>query len=135
MISDEGQPNTGARAEQELRQVNEEWAKALAQRDRAALERIIADDFVLAYPFDGDDKSQFIDYVIRGDLTIGALESREENLRVLDQIGVVFGSETAHWLYRGRDLTGPYRFVRVYTWRDGRWQMIILHVCSLAHHQ
>lgn len=36
--------------EQELRQMNDEWIKALVRRDAATLERIMADDFVFAYP-------------------------------------------------------------------------------------
>ena len=35
----------------QLKLANEEWARALAQQDRAALDRIMAEDFVLAYPF------------------------------------------------------------------------------------
>jgi ketosteroid isomerase-like protein len=122
-----------SRVEQELRQANDEWAKALAQRDGAALERIMADDFVLAYPFEGDDKGQFIADVVTGEIRVESLEPHNATMRVFGGTGVVFGSETANWHYRGRDLSGSYRFVRVYTRQQGGWLIVALHLCSPAH--
>lgn len=116
--------------EHELRQANDEWAEALAQRDGARLDRIMADDFVLAYPFEGDEKGQFIADVLAGDMQVDSLEPRDTTVRTYNETGIVFGSETANWHYRGRDLSGPYRFVRVYAKRNGRWQIVMLHLCS-----
>ena len=135
MVSaDEGQQAaTDPQAEQELRRANDEWARALAQRDGAALDRIMADDFVLAYPFEGDDKGRFIADVLTGEVKVESLEAHGATMRVSGGTGVVFGSETANWHYRGRDLSGPYRFVRVYTRQQGRWQIDALHLCAPAH--
>ena len=135
MISpDEGQQAvTNPQVEQELKRVNDEWAEALAQRDGAALDRIMADDFMFAYPFDGDDKGQFITDVVRGEVSVKALETRDTIVRVYEGAGVIFGSETANWQYRGRDFSGPYKFFRVYARRQGRWQLVILHLCPTAH--
>jgi ketosteroid isomerase-like protein len=136
MVSeDEGpQAATDPQAEQELRWANDEWARALAQRDEAALDRIMADDFVLAYPFEGDDKGQFIADVLTGEVKVESLEAHGATMRVCGGAGIVFGTETANWHYRGRDLSGLYRFVRVYTRKEGRWQIVALHLCSPAHH-
>jgi ketosteroid isomerase-like protein len=41
--------------EQQLRQMNDEWVKALVRRDGETLKRIMAEDFVFAYPLEGDD--------------------------------------------------------------------------------
>jgi ketosteroid isomerase-like protein len=122
------------RIEQELRSANEEWGRALAQRDEAALDRVIADDFVLAYPFEGDDKSQFIADVLAGRVNVESLESHGTTIRVAGATGIVFGTETANWNYRGRNLTGVYRFVRVYTREDGKWRIVALHLCSPSRH-
>jgi hypothetical protein len=77
-------------AEHELRRANEEWAKALAQRDKAALERIMADDFTFAYPFEGDDKGQFINDVVAGVVRVESLEPRDATVRVFGGTGLVF---------------------------------------------
>jgi hypothetical protein len=47
--------------------------------------------------------------------------------------GLVFGSETAKWHYRDRDLSGSYRFLRVYTRQQGKWQILALHLCAPHH--
>ena len=62
MVTSDDEPpvNSNTHVEQEIREVNAEWATALAQRDGSALDRIMSNDFVLAYPFEGDDKEQFI---------------------------------------------------------------------------
>lgn len=89
---------------------------------------------MLAYPFEGDDKGQFIADVVTGEVTVESLEPHDATVRVSGATGIVFGSETANWRYRARDLSGPYRFVRVYTRRQDRWQIVALHLCSPGHH-
>jgi ketosteroid isomerase-like protein len=118
---------------EQLRRANDDWAEALAQRDKTALDRIMADDFTFAYPFEGDDKWQFIADVVAGDVRVESLEPRDTTVRVFGGTGLVFGSETANWHYRGRDLSGFYRFVRVYTRRWDIWQIVSLHLCSPTH--
>jgi len=133
MVSaDEGdQPTT--HTEHELRRANEEWVRALAERDGPALDRIMADDFVLAYPFEGDDKSQFIADVLSGEVKVESLQPHGVTMRALGGTGIVFGTETANWHYRSRDLSGTYRFLRVYTRQQGIWKIVALHLCSPTH--
>lgn len=120
-------------AKQQLTMANEEWIRSLAQRDEAALNSIISDDFVLAYPFEGDDKGQFISDVLAGEVKVESLEAHGATVRVAGDTGLVFGSETANWRYRERDLSGLYRFLRVYTRQEGRWRIVALHLCSPSH--
>ena len=120
--------------EYELKLANEEWARALASRDGAALDRIMSQDFVLAYPFEGDDKGQFIADVLAGELKVDSLQGHDVTIRVSGETGLIFGSETANWHYRGRDLSGGYRFLRVYSKVEGRWQIVALHLCARAPH-
>ncbi len=119
--------------ERDLKWTNEEWVRALAQRDGAALSQIIADEFELAYPFEGDDKDQFISNVINGEVRVESLEPHSTTIRVSGGTGLVFGTETANWHYRDRNLSGTYRFIRVYTRQHGKWQIVTLHVCALHH--
>jgi ketosteroid isomerase-like protein len=120
--------------ERELKLANEEWARALAQKDRDALERIMADEFELAYPFEGDDKAQFISDVVEGVVTVASLTPHSATTRVSGNTGLIFGSETANWRYRDRDLSGTYRFLRVYTRQEGQWRILALHLCTHGQH-
>ena len=126
--------SSSSEAEHELKAANEEWVKALAQRNGAALDQIIADEFELAYPFEGDDKDQFIAAVVSGDLRVDSLTAHSNTIRVSGDTGLVFGSETANWRYRNRDLTGNYRFLRVYTRQHGAWRILALHLCLPGQH-
>jgi len=121
-------------AEQQLEATNEEWTRALANKDAAALDLIIADEFELAYPFEGDDKEQFISAVLSGDLRIESLSAHSATIRVSGDTGLVFGSETANWHYGKRDLSGNYRFLRVYTRQHGSWRILALHLCLPGQH-
>ena len=56
--------------EQHVRQLSDEWVKAIVRADAAALDHIMADDFYFTYPLEGDDKAQFISDVTAGDLKI-----------------------------------------------------------------
>jgi ketosteroid isomerase-like protein len=124
---------TNVTLEQELKWANDEWARALADQDRTALDRIMAEDFVLAYPFEGDDKEQFIADVVAGELRVDSLQAHDATTRICGATGLIFGNETATWRFRGRDLSGPYRFLRVYTREQGRWQILALHLCAPQH--
>ena len=121
-------------AERELKLANEEWTRALSQKDRDALDGIMADEFELAYPFEGDDKGQFISDVVNGVVTVESLTPHSATTRVSGNTGLIFGSETAKWHYRNRDLSGTYRFLRVYTRQDGRWRIVALHLCTHIQH-
>jgi ketosteroid isomerase-like protein len=123
-----------AEAEQELKATNEEWTRALANKDAAALDRIMADEFELAYPFEGDDKEQFIAAVASGDLGVESLSAQSATIRVAGDTGLVFGSETANWHYGKRNLSGNYRFLRVYTRQQGSWRILALHLCLPGQH-
>jgi hypothetical protein len=64
--------------EQQLRQMNAEWVKALVRGDGETLDRIMADDFFFAYPMEGDDKAQFISDVTSGVIRVEYL-NREKH--------------------------------------------------------
>lgn len=128
------QVSPGEKPEHELKLANDEWVRALANRDGTALDQIMSPDFVLAYPFEGDDKEQFIADVLAGEVKVESLQAHDVTLRVSGETGLIFGSETANWHYRGRDLSGGYRFLRVYSRSDGRWQIVALHLCARVPH-
>jgi ketosteroid isomerase-like protein len=127
------QISSDSHEERKLREANDRWAKALATRNREALEEIMSDDFLMAFPLEGDDKTQYIEDVVTGAITVESLEHRDVTFHVSGNTGLIFGSETANWKYKGRDLSGTYRFLRVYTKQQGSWQILALHLCSPSH--
>jgi ketosteroid isomerase-like protein len=117
--------------EQRLRQMNDEWVKALVRADATTLDRIMAEDFVFSYPLEGDDKAQFIGDVTSGDLKIEHLSREAVRVRVFGATAVLTARDAATWLYHGREFSGQYKILQVYSKRDGEWKLCAVQACPI----
>lgn len=118
--------------EQQIRQMNDEWLRALVRRDGETLQRILAEDFFFTYPLEGDDKTQFISDVTSGDLAIEHITRHHLSVRVFGSTAVLSVRDTAKWNYKGRELKGQYKIIQVYAERDGRWQLVAVQACPMS---
>ncbi len=118
--------------EQALRQMNDEWVKALVRADAATLDRIMADDFFFAYPMEGDDKSQFIGDVASGDVKVESLTRENVSVRIWGSTAVLTAKDSAKWYYQGRDFSGNYKIIHIYSLRDDRWQLVSVQACPMT---
>jgi ketosteroid isomerase-like protein len=118
--------------EQELRQMNDEWVKALVRGDGPTLDRIMAEDFFFAYPMEGDDKAQFISDVTSGKVRVEFLNRDNVSVRVWGSTAVLTAKDSAKWFYGGRDFSGHYKIIHVYSQRDGRWQLVSVQACPIT---
>jgi uncharacterized protein (TIGR02246 family) len=131
-LNDSTQPqHSTIEIEQHLRQLNDEWVKAVVRGDGEALNRIMADDFVFTYPLEGDDKAQFIADVTAGDLKVEHISREQLSVRVFGSTAVLSARDSATWLYHGRELSGQYRVLLVYTKREDRWQLCAVQACPM----
>ena len=117
--------------EQHIRQLNDEWVKAIVRADAEALRRIMADDFYFTYPLEGDDKTQFINDITSGDLKIKHIAREQLNVRVFGKTAVLTARDSATWLYHGRELAGQYKILSVFSERDGQWQLCAIQACPM----
>jgi len=117
--------------EQQVRQLNDEWVKALVRGDGETLNRIMADDFILTYPLEGDDKADFIGGVTSGDLKIKHLSREQVSVRVFGHTAILMARDAATWLYHGREISGHYKVIMIYTLRDGYWQLCAMQACPI----
>ena len=118
--------------EQLLREMNDEWVKALVRSDGETLDRIMADDFFFAYPMEGDDKAQFISDVVDGNVRVEHLNRENVGVRVWGDTAVLTAKDSAKWYYQGRDFSGHYKIVHVYARRAGKWQLVSVQACPIA---
>src|SRR5918996_1594466 len=114
-MAGEQQAHSKLEIEQELRQMNDEWVKALVRRDGETLNRIMADSFFFAYPLEGDDKAQFINDVVSGDLIVEHLTRENVSVRIWGATAVLTARDMTKWHYKGREFTGQYKIVHVYS--------------------
>ena len=124
-------PDNTFEIEQLLRHMNEEWVKALSARDGATLDRLMSDDFVFSYPLEGDDKAQFIADCVSGNLSVRHINRDQISVRVFGPTAILTARDTTNWIYHGRELSGQYKILNVYSKRDGEWKLCALQACPI----
>jgi ketosteroid isomerase-like protein len=131
--AEDTKPDSNISVEQELRQKNEDWVRALINRDAATLNRIMADDCVFTHPLEGDDKAQFVSDVESGDLRVAHMHRDHVDVRVYGQTAVISCRDNTKWLYGGREISGIYRTLHVYARREQGWQLVAVQSCPVTH--
>lgn len=113
-------------AEQELLAIERRYVDAHIQRDVAALDRILADDFTISYPIDRvSDKAARLSLVGDSDFTFIDVNTFDVDVEVNGDEGVVIGRAVVTGSDEGRVFrTRPYRYIRRYEKRQGRWQIV-----------
>lgn len=117
--------------ETHLRQMSDEWVKAMVRADAATLDRILADDFYFTYPLEGDDKASVISDLTSGELKIEHFARDHVSVRVFGSTAVLTARDAVTWLYHGREIAGQYKVLIVFSEREGRWQMCAIQACPM----
>ena len=125
------EPISKIEVEQLLRQMNDEWVKALVRGDGETLDRIMAEDFFFAYPMEGDDKNQFIGDVVSGEVRVEYLNRENVGVRIWGNTAVLTAKDSAKWFYKGRDFSGHYKIIHIYSYRAGQWQLCSVQACPI----
>lgn len=117
-----GAPARGG-AEREVLAVEREYIRAHTERDVAALERVLADDFT---SFGGRvRKSHRLALLANPFFKVASLTTEDVTVRVRGRHARVSGTARMAGSFRGREFDLPsYRFTRHYEKRDGRWQIV-----------
>lgn len=133
-MSGQQSASEGAKVETEglLRQLNDEWVKAVVRRDVATLNRVMADDFISAYPLEGDDKAQILNDVASGTLRVEYLNRENVSVRIWGNTAILTGRDSAKWFYQGREWSGNYKIIHIYSQRDGEWKLVAFQACPIT---
>jgi ketosteroid isomerase-like protein len=113
-------------AEQELLSIERRYLDAHVQRDVAALDSILADDFVVLHRFGRvGDKAERLALVENSDFTFMAIDTDDVDVSVNGDNGLVTGRAVVRGSYADQEFTSPpYRYARRYGKRQGRWQIV-----------
>ena len=116
-------------AEQELKQFKHDFEQASKRKDRAALERMIHDDFTLVDPNGAIvDKKNLIDAIVHDQSDFAQNFARMEHKTTIDVNGSA-ARETADVRIKGKlatrgDVSGDYVNSATYVRGPGGWQFI-----------
>jgi ketosteroid isomerase-like protein len=120
-----GQPKDG----NALVQAEQVWAKALEQRDPAALGCLLAAEFEDAGP-DGTLQDRDATLAKAGKHQPVHHELTEMHAQVHGDFGYIRGLATA--VGAQGEVLARVRFTDIYVYRDGRWQVVAAHESMLA---
>jgi len=112
-------------AEQTLIQMEHDWSQADTQKDAAALNRILAEDWI-GIDFEGTvlTKPQALKGISSDAASLESTVLRDMKVRVYGNTAIVTGTDTEKGEYHGKDSSGKYLWTDVFVLRKGRWQAV-----------
>ena len=117
-----------ANVEQTLLQLERDWEQANAKNDSAALDRILADEFVST---DSDGRlftrAEVMARRKSGAVKFATFTQDDYKVHVFGDTAVVTGRSTTKQMRDGKDYSAQERFTDVFVRRDGRWQAVSTH--------
>jgi hypothetical protein len=119
--------------EQELLKLEQQWTDALVKPDLAFLDRIQADNYTFTDP-EGSvwTKAQSLALLKSGEDVISSCVADEMKARVYGDAAVVTGRNTTKETFKGKDISGQYRWTDTWVKHSGRWQCVATHVSRIA---
>jgi uncharacterized protein (TIGR02246 family) len=111
--------------EQAVMQLEEDLRAAIAKGDTKAYARIVSDDYV----FTNQDavvrtKAQMVSAYDSGSIKYESVKFDEIKVHAYGDTAVVTGRQTLKGQDNGKDISGKFRYTRVYVKRPGRWQLV-----------
>jgi hypothetical protein len=129
-------------AEREVRELEDQLARAVVRGDRAFFERVLADDFThTSHSGVFKTRAQWLAEPRPGDRTdakpatthYDAMDVDDLAVRIYGDTAVVTGRTTPRGTTaKGQPMTGQYRFLRVWVKQQGRWRAVAFQGTRIA---
>ncbi len=111
--------------EDQIKKQEQNWAQATIQAGPSAVDQYEADDIITTDPTGRvTDKTQDKLDLSSGDFKIQSEELSDFKVRIYGNTAVAAGTNTLTGTYKGRDISGKYRFTDTWVKRNGKWQVV-----------
>ena len=113
-------------AERELKGLSVAWMQAWKDRDRATLERLLAEDFVLVLSTSTErsvGRARWLEMALGG-YKCESFEYKSQHVRLLGATAIVASVYTQKASVAGEDRSGDFFLTDVWQQRGGRWQVV-----------
>jgi ketosteroid isomerase-like protein len=119
--------------QQELFQAQEKFWTALQSKDRKALERLLADDFIGRSPGQpNQDRTAFIDTLTGFPVQVRSVGSDNLEVHVFGIVAVVTGVQLAQLdLANGQVKENRIAITNIFQQQDGHWLLKLAHAVSM----
>jgi hypothetical protein len=118
---------TSADVEATIKKIEQELSDTIVKSDTSAFEKYLTSDYLGIGP-DGvtQNKSELLADIKSGTLKLESSTYSDMKVQVAgaDMAVVVYRSDDKG-TYKGKDITGQYRWLDVFVKRDGKWQIAI----------
>jgi ketosteroid isomerase-like protein len=119
--------------EDEILTLEKEFSHAVANNDAKAVDRFLADDWIIIGADGGIiDKARFLDVIRSGALTHDMMESVDTRVRIYGDTAVVTALTTTTGKYSGQEFTTKERATDVFVKQEGRWRCALTHLTSFT---
>ena len=118
---------TSADVEATIKKIEQELTDTIVKSDTSAFEKYLASDYLGIGP-DGaaQNKSELVSDIKSGTLKLESSKISDMKVQVADpDMAVVVYRTTDKGTYKGKDVTGEYRWLDVFVKRGGKWQIAI----------
>lgn len=112
-------------SEKEILKLENQWSEAVVKCDTTTLQRLYADEYLFT-DAGGDvwNKKQDIASIASGTYVATSFNLDDMKVHIYQRVAVVTGSNDIKATYKGKDISGKYRFTDVFVKRSGRWQCV-----------
>lgn len=112
--------------EEELSKLEKEFTEAIVANDPEAIERFVADDWIIINADGGIiDKERFLGVIKSAALTHEMMESDDIRVRVYGESAVVTALATSKGKFMGQDFSTRERATDVFVKCDGQWRCVL----------
>ena len=126
-------PSSGADFSSEILQIERDIMSAIKDKDTAALEPMLADEFIYRTHFGAEaDKAAFLESIASFPVEVISLRGEELKVNVYGDAAVLTGVQIAEARPpEGETEESAVAFTDVFVRRDGRWLMVLAYGVEL----
>ena len=133
-VAQDKKSDGASKAEQEIAELNREWADAIVKGDMARLDRLFANDMTVVSGNGAmrGKAGEMDDLRPTADIKTYFFNTEDVKIRVYGDSAVVTGHAKWRINLKGRDIDNERRYTSVFVKKDGRWQIVAQHLSRIA---